>query len=94
VTRELSLESANHLVDLQLVIGVLGHLQPAVRLHQRDEGPSGTAGAAPLPQQVSAESSRHWDSPPKRPKFPVIQLTVSLHLAIRHSLEIRSNRFV
>jgi hypothetical protein len=57
-------------------------------------GRSGTTGAAPPPQEVSEGSSRHWDSPPKRPKFPVIQLTVSLHLAIRHPLEVRSNRFV
>jgi len=30
----------------------------------------------------------------KMPKFPVIQRAVSLSLAIRHPLEVRSNRFV
>ncbi len=58
-------------------------------------------GAVPGDRQLPGSSSAvtagsaSWSRAVwKMPKFPVIQRAVSLTLAIRHPLEVRSNRFV
>jgi len=62
---------------------------------QTDERkPHREANTATTDRAPVRRADRQRDTSPNRPRLPVIQLTVSLHVAIRHPLAVRSNRFV